>query len=67
MWMMPESGYLSGIIIEVNDTNLQIEDFEGSNWIIDIIDSHIPPAVILDIGEKIKIIGRITDKKQFKA
>jgi len=66
-WSMPENGYLSGTIIEVAETSIQLTDFHEQIWKVDIEHANIPPAVLIFEGEKIKIIGEITSSSNFQA
>jgi hypothetical protein len=67
IWMMPENGYLSGTIASVNGTTFELLDYDDKTWIIDIQDADIVPAVSMEAGEIIKIIGTKTSDTSFKA
>ena len=67
LWSEPEKGFLSGTIIEVNSTNIQLNDFANKIWSIDIEHANIPPAVIISEGVKIKLIGQIVSENNFRA
>jgi hypothetical protein len=64
---MPEEGYLSGTIISIAGNSLELEDFQNKTWSINIDDIDIVPAVRLEKGEKIKIIGSMTSEDTFSA
>jgi hypothetical protein len=57
MWSRPEEGYLSGIVLYVDDLEMTIEAFDKQDWQIDISDAFISPRLFLESGEKIKILG----------
>ncbi len=65
MWSMPEDGYLSGHIIEVNPEFIQLKDFKGKIWKIYYEEAFIAPVVSLNAEEKIKVIGRIVSEDEF--
>lgn len=67
LWSEPEKGFLSGTIIEVNNVNIQLNDFANKIWNIDIEHANIPPKAIISEGEKIKLIGHIISEKTFRA
>lgn len=67
MWSTPEEGYLSGIINNVDDTSMKLDDFNENTWIIDLRDANISSIVKLEEGEKIKLIGNVTSTNHFKA
>ena len=61
-WTRPEQGFLSGIIISISGKNIVIEDIYNKQWVIVINDATlIKPTVSLQIHERIKIIGTISD------
>lgn len=67
MWSMPESGYLSGTITSVHDSTLVLIDFQEKQWQIDFAGAFIPKVITIEIGEKIKLTGKITREQAFKA
>lgn len=67
VWNNPESGYLSGKIIKITDTNsFVIRDFDGNDWIIVGQNPLIKGRVQIVIGEEIKIIGTKVGNNTFK-
>ena len=67
MWSMPEDGYLSGTIESVNDGSLELVDFNNKKWTIDYQQAHIPPVVLLEEGEVIKLRGKMNSSDYFVA
>ena len=67
VWSNPDEGYLSGYINEINDDQLIISDFRDRTWTIDIKDSWIAPPVLIEVGERIKVVGEITGRMSFHA
>ena len=67
IWMMPEEGFLSGTIESVSDSIFQLIDFDEDKWQIDYSNAFIPPVVLLEKGEKIKLIGAQTNAGTFTA
>ncbi len=67
VWSNPEEGYLSGFISETNEEQLIISDFSDRSWTIDISGSWIAPPVLLEVGERIKLVGEKKGEFQFKA
>jgi hypothetical protein len=67
-WSRPESGFLSGMILEKQSDNiLLLEDFTGKKWQINIQDVVIHFRLSLESGEKIKIIGIALEENIFRA
>ena len=67
IWMNPQEGFLSGTISDTGIDLMHIEDFEGKIWEVHYEGAFIPPVVLLEQGEKVKIIGKLLDKKTFQA
>lgn len=67
VWSVPEDGFLSGTIINTGDSTFEIRDFNGKSWTIDYKGADIVPAVSIEDGEKIKIMGKITSADHFTA
>ncbi len=66
LWSMPHKGFLSGIIIQ-NNKKIILQDWSHKNWKIDKNKALIRPKVKILMGEKIKIIGKISDNNIFIA
>lgn len=67
IWMNPEDGLLAGFIQEVSENDLLLEDFDGNQWQVSIENIFIPGAVLMEAGEKIKLIGTKVDDDVFDA
>ena len=67
IWMNPEEGHLSGTIENVSGDTFQLIDFNNKKWNIDYEDAWIPPAVFLEKGELVKLVGEITQANNFYA
>ena len=67
IWSNPVDGYLSGTIQDVYEKSLTIRDFKSDEWTIDIGDAWIANPVLLETGERIKVIGDGTGTLEFKA
>ncbi len=67
MWSMPENGYLSGTIESVNEETLNLIDFSNKKWTINFQQAHIPPVVLLEEGEVIKLRGKMNSIDYFIA
>lgn len=67
MWTLPEEGYLSGVIVSIGDSTLQMQDFESNIWTIDITEAKIFTIVKLEKDEKIKLIGQKVSALYFMA
>lgn len=67
LWSMPKEGYLSGQIEETNAGDFQLRDFEGNLWTVHYENAFMPPSVLLERGEQIKLMGEITGKGEFSA
>lgn len=66
-WSQAENGFLSGIIVSVNEETIIINDFSNNIWEIDINNVEIKNRIELSTGEKIKIIGEISVENVFVA
>jgi len=67
-WSNPENGFLSGVILKNrNKEIILIEDFNKKKWEVDIKNAFIRSRVNLNLGEKIKIIGKILENNIFIA
>jgi hypothetical protein len=67
LWSMPEEGYLAGEIENVEMNSLLIKDFEGKSWIVYYKDAFIPPVVLLERNEIVKLIGHMDNDREFTA
>lgn len=67
VWMRPEEGLLSGDILSVNEKVIQLKDLEGNEWSIGYEDATVKYRVVLDVGERIKILGNVLSEKVFEA
>jgi len=67
IWNNPKDGYLAGNIQQVNEEQIILEDFQQHNWQITFNEAFIARAVMLEPGEKIKIVGKISGSQQFQA
>ena len=67
-WNQPQNGFLFGDIVDVSDGNMVIRDGSGKKWTIVFDDETRIGSYVKKIpGEKIKIIGRMTDDGEFNA
>ena len=67
VWMRPEEGLLSGDILNVNEKVIQLKDLEGNEWSIGYEDATVKYRVVLDVGERIKILGSAVSENVFEA
>ncbi|HNX10588.1 MAG TPA: hypothetical protein PKI61_00365 [bacterium] len=67
MWDNPEKGLLSGEIVLVSENNLEIKDFSGQVWQVDLNAAQVDSMVQLSLGKKIKLVGEIVAPNKFKA
>lgn len=69
IWMRPGEGQLAGHIEQIEDRDIiRLVDFSGKTWRI-FYDrkTFIPPVVLLEKGEYIKIVGTMMNDNQFQA
>lgn len=66
-WSNPEEGLLTGDVIFVGDSEMQIMDPNGYVWIVNKENASNRGGIIPEIGQKIKVIGDKIDKNLFKA
>jgi hypothetical protein len=65
-WQDPQNGYLGGIIVNQNETEIELQDFQNKTWYVDI--TKLPNRnKILNTNKKIKIFGAITGENNFQA
>jgi hypothetical protein len=67
LWSKPEEGFLAGHIEAVEMGLLRLKDFGGKAWTVHYEDAFIPPAVLLERGEKVKFMGEMTGDAEFTA
>jgi hypothetical protein len=65
LWSMPEEGYLSGTVMVFYGDSLQLKDFNEKTWTIILTNADIVPAVRFNIGEKIKLMGKMISDNRF--
>jgi hypothetical protein len=68
-WMQPEKGLLSGTIIEINPdkSSLQLRDYHGKEWIININNAMIRGNISLEENMELRIIGQKVAENVFTA
>ncbi len=67
IWSMPAEGYLSGSIESAGNTTFRLTDFNQKTWTVRYDSAFIPPVVLLEPGEKVKLIGKMLAPGQFQA
>lgn len=67
IWNNQQEGRLAGEIVEIQDDFIVIKDFKNRDWEIDIRDCDILPNVNINLGNKIRMIGRAVSGGKFKA
>lgn len=67
LWVMPEEGYLAGTVEGMQGDEISLLDFRGDSWTVEYLDADMPPAVVLEKGARIKIVGEILEPGKFKA
>ena len=65
IWMNPEEGYLSGTIEKISGDIIHLIDFNNKKWDVDYSNASISGSVILKRGERVKLIGKITQQNNF--
>ena len=65
-WSRPEDGFLSGTIIEKDETII-VKDWNGRKWEVGFENAIIKGRISLEKNEKIKIIGEISKDNIFIA
>lgn len=68
LWVRPEEGQLAGKITAMEENSMELTDFYGNSWKIRFSDNtFIPPVVLMERGELIKLIGTKTGQGEFSA
>jgi hypothetical protein len=66
-WMQPDQGFLSGRIMAVASGSLQIEDFGGSRWSVDVVRVQRGQDLRLAENEFLRLIGEMRADEHFVA
>ncbi|KAA3630856.1 MAG: hypothetical protein DWQ02_17270 [Bacteroidetes bacterium] len=66
-WMKPDEGFLSGTISKTNSNSFELTDFNEKIWVVFYEDAFIPPRIMLEPGEMIKLVGQIVEDNKFRA
>jgi hypothetical protein len=67
VWSNPKEGMLSGNIESIEGEKLVLTDLKGKTWEIEFSGAFIAPSVLLEKGERIKLLGETQNDKSFKA
>lgn len=67
IWSQAEKGLLGGVIIEIEDDELELMDRQRREWHVDTKDAEVPRMFILKPGMMVKIIGEWVDDDEFEA
>jgi len=65
-WSRPEDGFLSGIIIEKNET-ITIIDWDEKEWKVDFKNATIRGRILLKKDEEVKMVGTMSENNIFVA
>jgi len=67
-WSQPEKGLLAGTINFVSGNSIDLRDFSGKDWKINIDEKTIVrPSASLESGKMIKAIGQTESNQVFRA
>lgn len=66
-WLNPNDGFLSGTIVWAEESVIQLKDWEGKDWRVDLEDALIRGRAVIKEGEQIKLIGTLTGASDFSA
>lgn len=67
MWNNPDKGSVAGTIINVDENSITLKDLKNKIWTINSDSAIFSPALEIQKGEKIKILGTKTDSLHFTA
>jgi hypothetical protein len=67
VWSQPQAGFLAGEIIEPGLEFIVLEDLQNRQWRVNIVQAKLKPRVNFIDGERIKIIGKIENERNFLA
>jgi hypothetical protein len=68
MWHRPDQGFISGTILAIEDNKaLVLQDFGDKTWNVSTGKARISPRVTLEVGERIKALGKPLDPDHFDA
>lgn len=67
-WMQPDRGLLAGTVQKREDQKIFLTDLSGNSWnVLLTSDTIVRPAVLLQSGERVKIIGSKGSGQNFQA
>lgn len=67
LWQQPEKGLLVGFVLSIDDQVLELKDFQGHKWEVDISNCVIPPLTNLQTGWPLRIVGEQIGSGLFRA
>jgi hypothetical protein len=67
IWSNPQNGLIAGDILSINENMLFLRDLQGDEWQVDYSSALVKRRAVMEIGEKIKIIGKQTSSGHFIA
>ncbi|MDD2916793.1 MAG: hypothetical protein PHH70_03030 [Candidatus Gracilibacteria bacterium] len=66
-WNDPNNGRLAGTVVEINTDKITFESIDGTIWNVNATHAFISPMISLNIGEKIRILGKKNGDSYFEA
>ena len=67
MWNQQERGVLAGKILEVRESDFDLEDIKKMKWQVFMDKAEVMPMVILEDGKMVGIFGKKMDDNTFEA
>lgn len=66
IWSQTEDGFLGGVVRDIDDQYIIIEDIEGNIWTIKHFNTTTPSFMRLEVGQPVRIIGQKIDSQNFE-
>lgn len=67
MWRSPDDGLLTGVIVTFASGTINLKDFSGNYWVVDLASSTPYPVVNFEPGTELRIVGERDEENIFHA
>lgn len=66
IWTKVDKGFLGGVVVDMDDEYIVVQDIEGNIWQIKHFNTTTPGFVSLEIGQPVRIVGEKIDSQYFE-
>jgi len=67
IWMQAEEGFLAGYIITLDEEKITLQGIDGQTWEIYKADDFRCPPMLLNVGDRLRLMGEKIDSQTFEA